>query len=110
MRRKDTISFLQDPDTAAEKKPMAAWRVRWIKRLVNPVYMGCMAAVNLIFTIFVIACDFKLALKMEHFTTIASTAILINTFYLFDMIANFVVLGLVGAWQTKKLQYFELVC
>ena len=82
---------------------MSPWRAKWIKILLDPVYMGVLTLINVVFTIGLLCLDWRVEFKVNHFPSIAGVCIFVNTLYLLDLIFNIVVLGLSNMWKEKKI-------
>ena len=103
-------TFLEDDFEDFETvNPQSEWRVRWTRRLINPVYIGVITFVNLGYSLFLLAADSQLDWKIDHFTGIITIAMFINIYFLLHTILNFVVLGPTIIWNEKKVLYFELL-
>ena len=87
---------------------MAPWRARYIKHLINPVYMGSLAITNLFFSVVLLGSYEALSFR-DVFDPLIITILVVNLFFLFDMMANFIVLRPVNVWRNKKFLYLELI-
>ena len=46
---------------------MSPWRAKWIKILLDPVYIGVLTLINLVFTLILLILDYAVELKDSHF-------------------------------------------
>ena len=88
---------------------LAPWRARWIKKLINPVYMGALLISNMMFSVFLVVADQSIYWKVDNFWGIMVTAMIINLVFLVDLIANFIVLGPKNVWKEKGFMYIEVI-
>ena len=89
---------------------LVPWRARWAKTLINPIYVGALACLNVAFTIFLVVIDRTTSLWLdEEFTFISVLSIVLNVIFIVDLVINFAVLGPRTVWKEKKYLYFELL-
>ena len=88
---------------------MAPWRVRFVKRLINPIYMGTLAIINITFSIILLFSYGDLNFKLAHYDALIGVTMTVNGFYFLDMLANFIVLRPSNVWNEKKFLYLELI-
>ena len=87
---------------------MAPWRARYIKHLINPIYMGSLAITNMIFSIILLG-SYEVLSFRDVFDPVIIIVLIVNLFFFFDMMANFIVLRPVNVWNNKKFLYLELI-
>ena len=87
---------------------MAPWRARYIKHLINPIYMGTLAITNMVFSIVLLGTYEELSFR-DVFDPVIIIILVVNLFFFFDMMANFIVLRPVNVWNNKKFLYIELI-
>ena len=107
MGRRETL--LDETEISIVNQTIAPWRASWIPRLINPVYMGILAFLNLILTIIILWADNKLEWKSDNFIIIITLTVSTNMIFLAEMIINFTVLGLKDVWKNKKILFGELL-
>ena len=86
-------------------EPMSPWRARWTKFLINPIYIGTLAIINMIFSILLLGTygDFE---NEGNFNEVLKwIVIVVNSVYLADCAANFIVLGPYNVWKNKNFLY-----
>ena len=75
----------------------------------NPVYMGCLTILNVLFSIVLLSLDYAIEFKAQNFYIIAGFCIFINTLYLVDLIMNILVLGWSNMVKEKKILLCEIL-
>ena len=75
----------------------------------NPVYMGCLTILNVLFSIILLSLDYAIEFKAQNFYIIAGICIFINTIYLVDLIMNILVLGWMNMVKEKKILLCEIL-
>ena len=88
---------------------MVPWRARWAKILIDPIYMGVLASMNVAFSLILCVVDRTTSTVENFFTIVAVVAVILNLVFVVDLIVNFVVLGASTIWKEKKYLYYELL-
>lgn len=97
-----------DETVILDQVEMSPWRARWTKILIDPIYLGVFAIINLTFTVILVMMDRTTSFWQDiHFTGVVTVGIILNCLYLFDLIANFVVLGFKNVVKERKAIFFE---
>ena len=92
------------------KAAMAPWRARWTKILIDPIYVGVPILVNIAFTVFLVSVDRMKNLWHDNYLTgIYVIATIMNLFFIFEMLANFIVLGFKNVFKNKFVIVYELL-
>ena len=97
-----------DETVILDQVEMSEWRARWTKILIDPIYLGVLAIINLTFTVILVMADRITSFwQDEHFTGVIVVGIILNCLYIFDLIANFVVLGFKNIVKERKYIFYE---
>lgn len=109
MARRATLLHLDEVSVLNEAE-LVPWKAQWTKILIDPVYMGVLACLNVLFSTFLVLVDRTTSYwKDIYFMAIVGTAITLNMIYVIDLVINFVVLGPTTIWKEKKYIYYELL-
>ena len=88
---------------------MSPRRARLVKSLINPIYMGILAMINMGFSVVLLQSFGNIEFKMAHETGLLTLCLIVNGIFLIDMIVNFIVLKPKNVWAEKKFLYLELI-
>jgi lipopolysaccharide/colanic/teichoic acid biosynthesis glycosyltransferase len=84
----------QEPQNAIE------WKVKWAKRLADPVYNGILTMITFIYTIivYIITLDEAKTLMDYSRFSLEIPALILTLIFLLDLIANLICLGFRRSW------------
>lgn len=115
-----TISFLDNKteDTtffntnrlSEQVETIANWRLEWTKRLDNPIYNGGLCTLNLFIIVFSFYKDHSYEysrLELQKYWKFST--VIVNCFFLTDLIANIAVMRFLAMCKKKKHLLLEII-
>ena len=100
--------MLGEEEFEQRDEPMSPWRARWIKFLINPIYIGTLAIINMIFSILLLGSYGEFEHNRNLNEVLKWIILVVNSVYLADCAVNFIVLRPYNVWKNKIFLYLEL--
>ena len=92
-----------------EEKPIAPWRLRMTRKLIDPILFGVMISINLVMTVIILLIQDYPVWTYDHRYLLTILGTVINFYFLVHALLFVTIIGPLNAWKDNKSLYVELV-